>query len=86
MSGQDIKEHKNTIENAIKVIRNWLSKKSVRTIPSASILISEYNKFKENLPTLCEDTKWIPEELTYEEYLSLVISWIALPEYNPELN
>lgn len=78
LSGQDIKDHKNSVEEAIKIVRNWLSKKTEEKIPSASILIAEYQKFQEDLPALCLDEKWIPEELTYDEFANLAISWIAL--------
>jgi hypothetical protein len=78
LSGQDIKDHKNSVDEAIRIIRNWLSKKTAEKIPSASILISEYENFQNNLPALCEDEKWVPDELTYDEFASLAISWIAL--------
>lgn len=78
LSGQDIKDHKNSVDEAIKIIRNWLSNKTKEKIPSASILIAEYQKFHNDLPELCLDEKWIPAELTYDEFSSLAISWIAL--------
>ncbi len=78
LSGQDIKDHKDSVEEAIRIIRNWLSKKTEEKIPSASILIAEYQKFQDDLPALCFDEKWVPEELTYDEFANLAISWIAL--------
>lgn len=78
LSGQDIKDHKDSVEEAIRIVRNWLSKKTEDKIPSASILIAEYQKFQDDLPALCADEKWVPEELTYDEFSNLAISWIAL--------
>jgi hypothetical protein len=80
LSGQDIQAHNNDPSEAIKCIRNWLSKKAKSTIPSASIIIDEYTTFLENLPALCEASQWKPNELTFDEYSNLVTSWLALLE------
>ena len=39
LSGQDIKNHNNNIEQAIKAVRNWLTKKTNSIIPSASFIV-----------------------------------------------
>lgn len=77
LSGQDIKDHKDSDEGAIKIIRNWLSRKTTEKIPSASIIISDYKKFLEDLPDLCEENMWTIEELTFDEYSTLVTSWLT---------
>jgi hypothetical protein len=78
LSGQDIRDHKDTFEGAIKIIRNWLSSKTNEKIPSASIVISDYKRFLIDLPDLCEENQWIKEELTFDEYSTLVTSWLTL--------
>ncbi|MEA5138387.1 hypothetical protein [Arcicella rigui] len=78
LSGQDIKEHKDSVEEAIKIIRNWLSTKTPDKLPSASKIIYEYKLFQESLPSLCEENNWLPNELTFGEYSSLVTSWLTL--------
>ncbi len=78
LSGQDIKEHKDSVEEAIKIIRNWLSTKTPDKLPSASKIIYEYKLFQESLPSLCEENSWLPNELTFGEYSSLVTSWLTL--------
>lgn len=78
ISGQDIKDHNDKAYDAIKVVRNWLSGKTTEKIPSASNIISEYERFIEDLPELCKLNQWTPEELTFGEYSSLVTSWLAL--------
>lgn len=78
ISGQDIKNHNNTTEDAIKVVRNWLSHKTPEKLPSASIIISEFEKFNADLPELCEENQWTPEELTFGEYSTLVTTWMIL--------
>lgn len=78
LSGQDIKNHNNNIENAIKAVRNWLTKKTNNKIPSASFIVDEYDKFIKDLPELCHANNWSPSELTFDEFSSFVTSWIAL--------
>ena len=77
LSGQDIRDHKDTDEGAIKIIRNWLANKTTEKIPSASIIISDYKKFLADLPDLCEENMWTIEELTFDEYSTLVTSWLT---------
>ena len=77
LSGQDIRDHKDTDEGAIKIIRNWLANKTTEKIPSASIIISDYKKFLADLPDLCEENMWTMEELTFDEYSTLVTSWLT---------
>lgn len=82
LSGQDIQAHSNDPDEAIKCIRNWLSKKARYAIPSASIIIEEYNTFLENLPALCQASNWKPDELTFDEYSNLVTSWLVFLKIN----
>jgi len=80
LSGQDIQAHKNDPFEAIKCIRNWLSKKAKSAIPSASLIIDEYKIFLNSLSALCEINQWKPDELTFDEYSTLVTTWLSLPE------
>ncbi len=78
LSGQDILSHDDDPLKAIKAIRNWLSNKTSEAIPSASILIAEYNDFLSVLPELCAENQWVVEELTFGEYSALVTNWLTL--------
>ena len=78
LSGQDIRDHEDSVEGAIKIIRNWLSGKTPENIPSASIIYNEYIDFLEKLPLLCSFNKWLPTELTFDEYSTLVTNWLTL--------
>ena len=78
LSGQDIRDHKDSIDGAIKIIRNWLASKTPETVPSASFISVEYQKFLEDLPFLCEENNWSPKELTFDEYSTLVTNWLTL--------
>ena len=76
ISGQDIKAHHDDPQLAIKCVRDWLVKKTDDTIPSAGIVAAHYDDFLADLPALCEVNNWIPGELTFDEYSSLVTSWL----------
>jgi len=78
LSGQDIKNQNNNTEQAIKAVRNWLTKKTNTVIPSASFIVDEYKNFTKELPELCLASNWNPSELTFDEFSSFVTSWIAL--------
>lgn len=80
ISGQDIQNHNDKPNDAIKVVRNWLSSISQTAIPSPSIIIVEYENFLLNLPDLCAAYSWIQTELTYDEYYSLVSNWITIDQ------
>ncbi len=78
LSGQNIGAHRNTVEEAIKIIRNWLASKTTEKIPSASIIFSKYKNFLIDLSELCELNTWTKEELTFDKYSSLVTNWLTL--------
>lgn len=77
LSGQDIKDHKNSVEGVIKIIRNWLANKTPETIPSATLIYKEYQSFLEDLPALCEENSWLEDELTFDEYSTSVTNWLT---------
>jgi len=78
LSGQDIRNHNNSIDEAIKCIRNWLASKTTDIIPSASIISKMYNTFTSDLPEMCKENNWIQHELMFEEYSSLVTAWLVV--------
>ncbi|WP_415060097.1 hypothetical protein [Flavobacterium sp.] len=77
LSGQDIRDHKDSVEGVIKIIRNFLSKNTSETVPSATLIFKEYQKFLDDLPLLCEENDWLVDELTFEEYSTLVTNWLT---------
>jgi O-succinylbenzoate synthase len=78
LSGQDVKNHNNNPEEAIKCVRNWLAHKVEFPIPSASLIIAEYNEFLTQLPELGKENNWIENELTFNEHTSLVYNWLKM--------
>lgn len=78
ISGQDIKAHNDEPEKVIKCVRDWLSKRTNEIIPSASLITQEFKNFESQLPDLCSSVKWVESELTFQEYSSLVTTWLTL--------
>ncbi len=77
ISGQDIRPHKNQPNVAIKVIRNWLNAASKRTtIPGATEIIKRYTHFQKEFPVLCRDFKLTVDEVTYNDYATIVSLWL----------
>lgn len=83
ISGQDILEHNNRFDEAIKKVRNWLASTSRRkSIPGASHIIKLYQEFTSQLPEMCEISKWSVEEITFPEFSSLVTEWLTDSQQN----
>lgn len=81
IGGQDIKTY-TSINTLIRSIRDWLSNKTEDKIPSAQFISDEYSSFLSDLPELCNNNRWVREELTYDELVSLTISWIEVNRNN----
>ncbi|MEA2605004.1 MAG: hypothetical protein QOF89_5996 [Acidobacteriota bacterium] len=77
IAGQDIRAHRDDPKTTIVVVRNWLRNAS----PSISMLggeaiCSRYNVFRKELPSLCQDLRLSPQELTFIDYTWLVTGWL----------
>lgn len=78
IAGQDIKEHREEEKNIIKCVREFLGNHTRKKIAHGSIIMKNYDEFKNDLPLLCKEAKWTVGELSFNEYISLVDSWINL--------
>jgi hypothetical protein len=76
LSGQDIKNHDGDEQKLIVCVRDWLSRKTKKRIPHASRIAERYDRFKEDLPSLCAPTEWTVLELTFPEYSLLASAWL----------
>jgi uncharacterized protein VirK/YbjX len=77
IAGQDIQAHNNEPAKVIKKIRNWLSIASKRkSIPGASEIHKRYETFKRSLPTLCKTVRIEVDELTFNDYATIVSEWL----------
>lgn len=82
LAGQDIREHRNDSDRALKAVRNWLQAclPNTRRPPGARSLLSRYLLFRRQLRFMCEQEDLTPSELTFLDYRWLVEGWI---EVNP---
>lgn len=79
IAGQDIRHHENNPENSIKIVRNWLRNSSKRTtIPGGSAINHRYNSFRNDLPSICSNTRINEDELTFNDYATFVSEWLKI--------
>jgi hypothetical protein len=77
IAGQDIQCHKNSQKQVIKIVRAWLSNASKRkTIPGGREIYRRYEKFRKDLPNMCQDSRIEQDELTFNEYTNFVSDWL----------
>ena len=77
ISGQDIKSHKNKIENLILIVRDWLNNQSKNTrIPSGDIIYKKYLKFKKELPIISKTVNKNINNLTYKDFCNIISDWL----------
>ncbi len=78
IAGQDIAAHSGDSAMAIRIVRNWLSNatpKSVR-IPGGSAIGLRYLGFRKDLPSLCRKVDLRVDELTFKDYRAQVEEWL----------
>jgi len=78
IAGQDIAAHSGDSGTAIRIVRDWLSNatpKSIR-IPGGSTIGSRYLAFRQELPSLCKKVHLKIDELTFKDYLAQVEEWL----------
>ena len=77
IAGQDIQAHNDAPELTVKVVRDWLRNVSRReTIPSGSVIWERYQNFVGNLPQMVQEYQYVVEELTFNDYASMVAQWL----------
>ena len=77
IGGQDIKAHGRSPARAIRRVRDWLQAAPGKTaIPSGALIWKKYRQFRRELPALAEEAELDPTQLTFIDYLQLVISWL----------
>ena len=77
IAGQDIRSHENSPRKAIRRVRDWLqSSPGKAAIPGGTMIWNKYRQFQRELPVIAEEAELDPEELTFIDYLQLVINWL----------
>jgi hypothetical protein len=78
IAGQDIHAHGGKSDNAIKVVRNWLSNATTKTvrIPGGALIATRHRTFREQLPEACERLRLTEQDLTFNNFVVLVEEWL----------
>lgn len=79
IAGQDIVDHKNSQEEVVKIIRNWLLMVSDRkTIPGGSIIWKHYQEFLDDKPQVAHECRYHVEDLeNFNNYTNVVAEWLS---------
>jgi hypothetical protein len=78
IAGQDIRAHENNIENAIRVVRNWLqAARPAKSLPHAAMIARHYLQFRADLPAMCTSRGSSLQDLTFIDTRVFVQGWLA---------
>lgn len=77
IAGQDIQVHNGSAKEAIACVRNWLRSASrLNSLPGGMEIYRRFQRFEEDLPSLCEELRLQREELTYNDSASIINDWL----------
>ena len=77
IAGQDIRSHDNRPREAIRRVRDWLQAAPGKSaIPGGEMIWNKYRQFQRELPVIAEEAELDPGQLTFIDYLQLVINWL----------
>ncbi|HST57889.1 MAG TPA: hypothetical protein VLK84_04305 [Longimicrobium sp.] len=84
IAGQDIRSHGGKVDEAIKVVRNFLSSHAPADVllPGGEMIITRYHGFRSELPKVCADLALDPADLTFGDLTRFIRGWM---EANPLL-
>jgi hypothetical protein len=77
IAGQDIQVHNNNAQEAIGVVRNWLRSSSRSgVLPGGMEIYRRFRLFEQKLPALCGELRLQREELTFNDFASIMYDWL----------
>jgi hypothetical protein len=77
IAGQDIKAHHRNEKLAVRLTRDWLSNCSGRRMPGGDHLGRQYIRFSAELPKLCRRLRLKSSDMTFNDYVNLVVDWLT---------
>lgn len=87
IAGQDVRAHRDDAWQAIQAVRDWLQLAPVgrrAAIPSWTLMVERYRLFMKEMPLLCRPRGLDPRHLTFFDYQTLVVGWLAAnPDWAP---
>ena len=77
IAGQDIRAHGNSPRLVIRRVRDWLQSAPGKAASPGGVMIwNKYRQFQRELPVIAEEAELDPAQLTFIDYLQLVINWL----------
>jgi hypothetical protein len=77
IAGQDIQIHNNHPKEAISVVRNWLRNAAAsKVLPGGIEIYRRFQLFEQELPAMCQELKVQRNELTFNDYASIIYDWL----------
>jgi len=77
ISGHDVRQHGNSPARVVRVVRDWLRSTTDEVkLPSGTEIFQRYVTFSEDLPLYCRSLRLAPEELTFNDFTTLVEEWL----------
>ncbi len=77
LSGQDIHAHRDDPRRLIGEVRAWLRSAAARKhMPGGEEIWQRYSVFLRELPRIAEESRILPEELTFVDYARAVSDWL----------
>lgn len=84
ISGQDIRAHRNSPDELITSVRNWLRTASGRTtIPGPLLIRRRFRKFSRVLPKICDRAGHDRMKLEFADYTTLIEGWLLAESHRP---
>jgi hypothetical protein len=84
IAGQDVADHANDPDSAIRRVRDWLRTEAGRTdIPGAKAMQSMYVDFRTDLPSICDRFELDISALIFDDFLFALALWLAPPVVPP---
>jgi hypothetical protein len=77
ISGQNIRAHHNTVDDALTAVRNWVRTEhpTRKGVPGPTQIKYRYVQFRRDLPAMCRDRGLDIKDLMFLDYRMLVIGW-----------
>jgi len=69
ISGRDPKAHGGDVNRIVKIVRDWLGKRTKDSLPGAQKLVRRFDQFLAWLPFICEEDGHDPEEIPYDDFI-----------------
>lgn len=78
IAGQDIRSHGNVSDQAINVIRDWLSQFVAKgtILPGGKKMAKHYSVFYSELPAILRQLGINRRDLIYNDYTLIVMKWL----------